>query len=186
MKNKKIVGLGIFLFIFSMGAKAGVPNFGYSHDYDIGTLGSTQYATSFSVENNLLDHSYTFDLAAPATVDAWLFNPRIETGDIYTGIPPLTITLFDLSIFDSTNHELYKGTRPDSYSFGSTMRAHVAGVLPAGDNYFVRVTGSQINDSALAYQLHLIALPVPEPETWGMFLAGLGLLGWRMRRSISR
>ncbi|WP_107692831.1 PEP-CTERM sorting domain-containing protein [Nitrosospira sp. Nsp2] len=24
---------------------------------------------------------------------------------------------------------------------------------------------------------------VPEPETYAMFLAGLGLIGWRMRRS---
>ncbi len=39
--------------------------------------------------------------------------------------------------------------------------------------------------SGLADDGHYVtsAMPVPEPETWGMLLVGLGLVGWRIRRS---
>ncbi|MBA4142140.1 MAG: PEP-CTERM sorting domain-containing protein [Nitrosospira sp.] len=184
MKKKRIAKLALALLFLSssVSVSAGLPNFDYSKDFDVGTLESTRYETSFGVENNLLLHSYTFDLAGASTVDAWLFNPRMETGDIYTGIPPLTITLFEVAIFDSGDQELYKGIVADHYTFGSTMRAHVGGVLPAGDNYYVRIAGSQINDTALAYQFQMWATPVPEPETYAMMLAGLGLMGYTALR----
>ncbi len=57
--------------------------------------------TSFAKETNFLENSYTFDLATESRVDAWIFNPRYETGDIYTGIPPLTIMTYGLLISDS-------------------------------------------------------------------------------------
>ena len=181
MMKKRIAGLAVTLWFLSTSASAGVPNIGYSQDFDTGTLGTTHYKNNFSIAGDMVLHSYTFDLATPSRVDAWLFNPRAETGDIF-GSPPLTHTLFDLSIFDSANHELYKGANTALYEFNSTKEAHVAGVLPAGDNYYVRIVGSQMNDVGLVYQFDMVATPVPEPETYAMFLAGLGLLGWRMRR----
>ena len=183
MKNKKLLGIGFTVLLFSRGAAAGVPTTPISQDFDIGTLTSTPYENSYSVGNTLLQHSYTFDLAEAATVDAWLLNPRIETGNIFTGIPPLTITRFDLAILDSQNHVLFDGTHPDTYPFGSTLTAHVSGVLPAGNDFYVRITGGQMNDTALAYQINMRTLPVPEPESYALFMAGLGLLGWRLRRS---
>ncbi len=69
------------------------------------------------------------------------------------------------------------------WDFGSTRAMHVTGVLPAGENYFVAVSGRQLNDVALAYQIDIVATPVPEPETYAMLLAGLGLLGWKFRRA---
>ena len=183
MNNKKVLSVGITLLLFSNAASAGVPTTPISQDFDIGTLTSTLYETSFTSLNNSLQNSYTFDLAEPATVDVWLLNPRMETGNIFTGIPPLTITAFDLVIIDSQNHVLFEGTQPNKYPFGSTLRAHVSGALPAGNDYYVQVTGGQINDVALTYQLNMHTLPVPEPESYALFVAGLGLLAWRLRRS---
>ena len=100
MKNKKLLGIGFTVLLFSRGAAAGVPTTPISQDFDIGTLTSTPYENSYSVGNTLLQHSYTFDLAEAATVDAWLLNPRIETGNIFTGIPPLTITTWFCYFFD--------------------------------------------------------------------------------------
>jgi hypothetical protein len=183
MKKNRIARFAFGLLFLSTAASAGVPETPNSHDFDIGTLGTTHYTNSFSYENNLLDHSYTFDLTAPSQVDASLLNTRIETGNIFTGIPPLTIGIYDLYIMDSDNHELFKGATTSTYTFGSTMTSHVGGVLPAGDNYYVRVVGGQLNDVALSYQVDIVATPVPEPETFAMFLAGLGLLGWRLRKA---
>ncbi len=165
MRNIDILGVAAVLITLSGEVTAGVPNVSFSHDFDIGTLASTHYVTSFVDETNILLHSYTFDLATPATVDAWLFNPRYETGNIFTGIPPLTMTIYDINIFDSQDHLLYAGTTIKRWDFGSTMTLNVTGILPAGDNYYVRIAGSQLNDSALAYQFDLVARPVPELET---------------------
>ncbi len=74
---------------------------------------------------------------------------------------------------------MFDGETTARWDFGSTRAMHVTGVLPAGENYFVAVSGRQVNDVALAYQI----APVPEPETYAMLLAGLGLLGWRLRKA---
>lgn len=179
-KNALVISLALLMLLGE--ASAGVPNFSYSHDYDIGTLTSTPYETSFGAGVNMLLHSYTFDLAAPATVDAFFFNPRYETGNIFTGIPPLTMMVYDINMFDSQDHLLYSGTITEKWDFGSTKLSQVDGVLPAGENYYVRIAGQQLNDSAMAYQLYMVATPVPEPGTYAMFIAGLSLLVWRMRR----
>ena len=182
MKNKKVLGIGFALLVLSRGAWAGVPDYSYSHDYDIGTLTSSGYTTSFGAATYMLLHSYTFDLAAPAIVDAAFLNPRWETGNIFTGIPPLTITIYDINIFDSQDHLLYAGTTTERWDFGSTRLLHVGGLLPAGENYYVRIAGQQINDTAMEYKMNLAATPIPEPEIWGMMMVGLGILGWRLGR----
>jgi len=183
MKGKKIWGLGsISFFIFSANVAAGVPEGPFSHNYDIGTLTSTSapYENVFSGATNLLSHSYTFDLDAPATVEARLVNARAETGFV-GGVAPVTHTLFDIDIFDSQNRELFDGETIQSWTFGSTLQAVVSGELPAGKDYFVLITGSQTNDTELAYATQ-ISTVVPEPETYAMFLAGLGLMGFMSRR----
>ncbi len=42
--------------------------------------------------------------------------------------------------------------------------------------------GSNINDPNPKSQLIVLTAPVPEPETWAMMLAGLGMLGFAARR----
>ncbi len=101
MKNRYFEGIGVALLMFSGAAAAGFPTTPGSQDFDIGTLTSTHFMTSFAKETNFLENSYTFDLAKESRVDAWIFNPRYETGDIYTGIPPVTIMTYALLISDS-------------------------------------------------------------------------------------
>jgi hypothetical protein len=179
MKGKKIWSLGSILFLmFSGSVAAAVPEGPFSHNYDIGTLTSTPYENLFNGTSNLLQHSYTFDLDAPATVEAHLLNIRPETGDLF-GFPPLTHTLYKISLFDSANQLLVEGTTTNMWSFGSTLEADVSGTLPAGKDYFVLVTGNQQNDIGLSY-ITTISV-VPEPETYAMFLVGLGLMGFMAR-----
>ena len=45
----------------------------------------------------------------------------------------------------------------------------------------LKLGGRNDPDFTLLDNISVTAVPVPEPETWGMLLAGLGLLAWRRR-----
>jgi hypothetical protein len=53
--------------------------------------------------------------------------------------------------------------------------------LDAGD-YYLQVSGSLVSDTAASFGGAVMLAPVPEPETYGMLLGGLGVLGWLARR----
>jgi hypothetical protein len=54
--------------------------------------------------------------------------------------------------------------------------------LMAG-NYYLQVSGNMVSTSAASFGGAVsLAAPVPEPETYGMMLGGLGLLGFLARR----
>jgi hypothetical protein len=59
------------------------------------------------------------------------------------------------------------------------------------DYYFVAGTGDPVDDTFIndvcvpsgCITFTGTLVPIPEPETWAMLLAGLGLLGWKGRRT---
>jgi hypothetical protein len=53
--------------------------------------------------------------------------------------------------------------------------------LAAGD-YYLRVSGNLVSDSGASFGGAVMLAPVPEPETYGMMLGGLGVLGFLARR----
>ena len=179
MKNKGIVGFAVTLLLFSGMASAGVPNTPYSHDYDIGTIGPTHYVNNRAVPYNLVQDSYTFDLAAQSHVSAWLWNLIPAMGTIETGF---TVTNYSMQIYNNLDQQVYTGETTLS-GFGTVGSVHVDGILPAGNDYYAMLTGTVSNAYNLSYYVDLVATPVPEPETYAMLLAGLGLLGWRLRRA---
>lgn len=53
----------------------------------------------------------------------------------------------------------------------------------AAGNYYLQVSGSMMGTTSAAFGGAVqMAAPVPEPETYGMMLAGLGVLGFLARR----
>ena len=51
------------------------------------------------------------------------------------------------------------------------------------DAYYFLVSGTLLSDGAAAYSGNVsVATAVPEPEIYGMLLAGLGVAGWMARR----
>jgi hypothetical protein len=53
----------------------------------------------------------------------------------------------------------------------------------AAGNYYLQVSGNMVSNTAASFGGALqMAAPVPEPETYGMMLGGLGVLGFLARR----
>ena len=73
-----------------------------------------------------------------------------------------------------------------SYSFDGTTGStwHSMLNLTAGD-YYYQITGTATGSQGGFYSISSTVTPVPEPETYAMLLAGLGIVGslYRRRRS---
>ena len=52
----------------------------------------------------------------------------------------------------------------------------------AAGNYYLQVSGSLVSDAGASFGGAVMLAPVPEPETYGMMLGGLGVLGFLARR----
>lgn len=53
--------------------------------------------------------------------------------------------------------------------------------LTAG-SYYLQVSGNVVSDESASFGGAVSLVPVPEPETYGMMLGGLGILAWLARR----
>lgn len=133
---------------------------------DIGTL-QRVYQSPLMAETQSILHTYTFDLAEAADFSGFF----LAVGQPFSSNS-------DLAVFDRHNNLLYAGFTTIGPNLSVTSMS-VRGHLPAGENYYFRVTTNHAPDE-YSYQF-LAASVVPESETFSMFLAGLGLLGWRMR-----
>lgn len=58
---------------------------------------------------------------------------------------------------------------------------HPTGQLDAG-NYFIKITGNAVGGAGGMYVASISAQPVPEPDTYAMMIAGLGLVAGIARR----
>lgn len=58
-----------------------------------------------------------------------------------------------------------------------------AGLVSVGQTpLLLTVTGTQISSPLASYSVTMSALPVPEPATWGLMAAGLGMVGFLAKR----
>lgn len=57
--------------------------------------------------------------------------------------------------------------------------------LAIGD-YYVQVSGTMVSNTSGSFGGTVMLAPVPEPATYGMMLAGLGLVGFMARRRSSK
>jgi hypothetical protein len=57
--------------------------------------------------------------------------------------------------------------------------------LPRG-TWAVRVTGDVVGNAGGSYSATIALMPIPEPQEWGMLLAGLGVVGALARRRKAR
>lgn len=118
--------------------------------------------------------SDTFQLPVTSILDKFTFSLAsavgLESDVVFLGRPPIsgTISLYADKAVDTLVGSYAFST--GSYSFGA---------LTAGDYYYtVAATGS--GGGGFTFGSYIV--PVPEPETVAMMLAGLGLLGFVSRR----
>jgi hypothetical protein len=89
---------------------------------------------------------------------------------------------------DITGLALYGAATNNLISTGTMMRNGAIDVwtlssnnLAAG-NYYIKVSGNLVGNTGASFGGAVMLAPVPEPETYGMMLGGLGVLGFLARR----
>lgn len=162
------------------GAHAAVNNLALTGTLDLGDFGAPYtYADGFSVSGpGTIDHSLTFtiltNLYAGSGVSDIPLNMTI--GSSTTAIT--NIDGLSAQIFDSFNN-LYTTFVQNGDADHLTLPAD--SFFAAGD-YTLKIGGTATGSAGGMYTVAAVTAPVPEPETWGMLLAGLGLIGLRLRQ----
>jgi hypothetical protein len=151
------------------------------------TNGSGFFGDTFAMNNNgatFADH-FTFSVTGTTSsnFDAIVssISRSADTGLDFTGL-----SLYRVGGGTGTGTG---GTAGDTLvSTGTSMHSGAIDVwslsssnLAAGD-YYVLVSGNIVSDTSAAFGGAVMLAPVPEPETYGMMLAGLGVLGFLARR----
>lgn len=137
----------------------------FGDSFDINHMGDT-----FS------DH-FTFSVTgAPANFDAIVssISRTASTGLDITG----------LSLYTAANTLVKAGTSLHSGMI-DVWTLSTASPLLVG-NYYLQVSGTMVSNTSGSYGGAVMLAPVPEPETYGMLAAGLGLLGFMARRRAIR
>lgn len=115
---------------------------------------------------------FTFSITgAPSFVDA---DVSSTAHDAMSGLGLTGFSLYTSggSLVATTNEA--KWGKNDYFTLAS-------GVLATG-SYYLQVTGSVLSNNGSTFTGNLALTPVPEPETYAMMLAGLGLVGFAARR----
>jgi hypothetical protein len=149
------------------------------------TDGSGFFGDTFAMNNNgatFADH-FTFSVngTTASNFDA-IISSISRTAD--TGLDISGLSLYRVGGGTGTG-----GTAGDTLvSSGTSLHSGEMDVwtlssdnLAAGD-YYVLVSGNLVSDTSASFGGAVMLAPVPEPETYGMMLAGLGVLGFLARR----
>jgi hypothetical protein len=144
-------------------------NFGasmtWSQGFTVSGTGAIGHSLTFNITENLYAGSGVFDIPLDLTFGAFTVN--------VFNIDGLTA-----EIFDSSN-TLYTAFAQAGSADHLTLPA---GAYFAAGNYTLKVGGTATGSNGAMYTIAAVTAPVPEPEAWGMLLAGLGLIGLRLRQ----
>ncbi|ALK99841.2 MULTISPECIES: FxDxF family PEP-CTERM protein [unclassified Massilia] len=127
---------------------------------------------------------FTFNIGSPfdaasSVTSSYLNTPQTKdlliTGLSLYRYDPVTMAVMGTAI--AGINETGFGSNPtDSWSLSAYGLA--------SGNYALKVDGRVMGAGGGAFGGDLTVSPVPEPQTWGMLLAGLGLLGVAARRQL--
>jgi hypothetical protein len=122
---------------------------------------------------NVFADRFTFTVTGTtnSTLDAIIssISRTADTGLDITG----------LALFGANNTMIASGK---SISTGAMDVWTLAGNNLAAGDYYIRVDGTMVSNAGASFGGAVMLAPVPEPETYGMMLGGLGVLGFLARR----
>lgn len=152
----------------------------HAASYDFGSLTGTTTSPLMSVgaSSSAIDNFF-FQLTGPANVGAGASNVLVSANPVFT------FATFTASLYDQTSNAFV--TSFTLASSATTQNLSYAGLLGAG-SYRIDVTRAA-GGAGGAYLVSLSnngapVVPVPEPESYVMFFAGLGLIGAIVRRRV--
>ena len=146
-----------------------------SDGFYTGVIGST--FTSADKGKSFLD-IYNFDLKNISDVDSGFFSIATFAKNIVRA---------DLNI---TSFELYSGTNflmaGEIESDAKTDTGMLSSYGLSSGAYSIRIGGTVVGINGGSYGGNVNISPVPEPETWSMFVAGIATVGFMARRRSRR
>ena len=176
MKNSKSLLAALVLATASFGAPTAFAADISTPPQALSLVGTSAFfGDSFAMNNNgdtFMDH-FTFNVTGtkPTSLDAIVssISRTASTGLDITG----------LSLYTSGGSLLTSGVM--SSSGARDIWTLSADSLAAG-SYYLQVSGSLVSNTSGSFGGSIMLNPVPEPETYGMMLAGLGVVGLLARR----
>jgi hypothetical protein len=149
------------------------------------TSGSGFFGDTFGVNNNGATFSDRFTFSVNSTsgmnFDA-IISSISRTAD--TGLDVTGLSLYRAAGTDGTGTGTLVSAGKSLQSGNIDVWSLSSDNLAVG-NYYVLVSGNLVSDASASFGGAVMmspTAPVPEPETYGMMLAGLGVLGFLARR----
>lgn len=148
--------------------------------FDLGLIVSPQVVPigntilTGGIPSSFLD-VWVFDLTPDSLLESVQLTVQAEDGSLT--IDPST---FDTGLFTSTGTPIAGSL--EFFSGIDVLSWIPFNTISAGTDYQLRVTGVAVGTFGGAYAGTMAVVPIPEPETYAMILAGLGLLGFMARR----
>ena len=180
MKNCKSLIAAVVLATASLGSGAALAADITTPPQALNLVGTNAFfGDSFDIDqmsDTFADH-FTFSVTGtiPSNLDA------IVASISRTAATGLDIT--GLSLFTGTGTQVATGT--SLHSGAIDVWTLTSNNLEAGD-YYVQVSGTMASATSGSFGGAVMLAPVPEPATYGLMLAGLGLLGFMARRRDSK
>lgn len=147
---------------------------------DLGPFGaSIEWMAGVSVPNTpLFNHTFTFTITENLFAGSGISDTPLNftIGDVvnqYKNITDLSATIYKS---DSSYHVGFVKNGDADHLILPDNTFFAAGA------YTMIIGGNASGSAGGLYNIAAVTAPVPEPETWGMLLAGLGLIGLRLRQ----
>ena len=152
------------------------------------TVGNTPQVLDLTAGSGFFGDTFASGNTGNTFADRFTFSVDGTTGWNLDAIISSVSRSADTGL-DITGVSLYSAMGDKLISSGKSLQSGnidvwtISGDNLAAGNYYLQVSGNLVSDQAASFGGAVaMAAPVPEPETYGMILAGLGVVGFLARR----
>ena len=148
---------------------------------------AADYTFNMPVTPSQSPFSITLNPAPGPVSDKFFFTfPTVPTPGFQASATLSSLNLSPTSVMQNLGLELWTNASPPSLlgsatGSGSSFSLNNITLTP-GQQYYYLVTGAATGTAGGTYNFIASASPVPEPETYALFLAGLAAIGFVARR----